>query len=255
MRLLVSVRSADEALAAVAGGADIVDAKEPGRGPLGAVDLQVLRDIVDVLPAAVPVSAALGDFHAGDEAARAVREASALLAPRRVPGFLKLGFHGVARATEVERILAAAVAAARSGNVGVIAVAYAEGRAAGAPDPFEVASAAAASGAAGCLLDTWTKDGRRLPDLLPTAEVRRWVEAVRAAGLLAAVAGGLDAGALRGLRDCGADIVGVRGAACDSGRGGRVEAARVGALKAVIGPATWDRAPVPFVTLSEARGA
>ena len=32
MRLLVSVRSAAEAAAAVAGGADIVDAKEPDRG-------------------------------------------------------------------------------------------------------------------------------------------------------------------------------------------------------------------------------
>ena len=36
MRLLVSVRSADEVGAALAGGAEIVDVKEPSRGALGA---------------------------------------------------------------------------------------------------------------------------------------------------------------------------------------------------------------------------
>ena len=38
MRLLVSVRSAAEVGPALAGGADIIDAKEPGRGSLGAGD-------------------------------------------------------------------------------------------------------------------------------------------------------------------------------------------------------------------------
>ena len=42
MRLLVSVRSADEVAAAMAGGADIIDAKEPARGSLGAVDAATL---------------------------------------------------------------------------------------------------------------------------------------------------------------------------------------------------------------------
>ena len=36
--LLVSVRSADEAIAALAGGADVIDVKEPNRGALGAAD-------------------------------------------------------------------------------------------------------------------------------------------------------------------------------------------------------------------------
>ena len=36
--LLVSVRSAAEALSALAGGADVIDVKEPNRGSLGAAD-------------------------------------------------------------------------------------------------------------------------------------------------------------------------------------------------------------------------
>ena len=47
MRLLVSVRSAAEVAAALAGGADIIDAKEPSRGGLGAVDPEDLEAIAD----------------------------------------------------------------------------------------------------------------------------------------------------------------------------------------------------------------
>ena len=45
MRLLVSVSSAAEASAALAGGADVIDAKDPLAGALGAVSADVLREI------------------------------------------------------------------------------------------------------------------------------------------------------------------------------------------------------------------
>jgi uncharacterized protein (UPF0264 family) len=45
MRLLVSVANGDEAAAALAGGADIIDAKDPAAGPLGAVTIDVLLEI------------------------------------------------------------------------------------------------------------------------------------------------------------------------------------------------------------------
>ena len=50
MRLLVSVRSAEEVAAALAGGADIIDAKEPARGSLGAVTATVLSAIAARTP-------------------------------------------------------------------------------------------------------------------------------------------------------------------------------------------------------------
>ena len=61
MRLLVSVRSADEAELAARDGADIVDAKEPEAGPLGPVSASVLRRIELALPSAMPLGVALGD--------------------------------------------------------------------------------------------------------------------------------------------------------------------------------------------------
>src|SRR3954454_6660925 len=67
--LLVSVRSADEARAAVAGGATIVDVKEPDRGPLGCAGAATWRAVRRVVPATVPVSVALGELGDWEEQA------------------------------------------------------------------------------------------------------------------------------------------------------------------------------------------
>src|SRR6266702_2730804 len=88
MRLLVSVRGPVEARAAVAGGADVVDAKDPARGALGPVRADRLAAIRRAVGAARPVSAALGD--AGDAAMVAAAAAAA-----RGVAFVKLGFGGV----------------------------------------------------------------------------------------------------------------------------------------------------------------
>ena len=61
-RLLVSVRDAAEAEAALAGGADLIDVKEPSRGPLGRADAGVIRYVVKAVGGRAPVSAALGEL-------------------------------------------------------------------------------------------------------------------------------------------------------------------------------------------------
>ena len=45
-RLLVSVRSAAEAEAALTGGASVIDVKEPTRGALGRADDGVIADVI-----------------------------------------------------------------------------------------------------------------------------------------------------------------------------------------------------------------
>ncbi len=62
MRLLVRVVSADEARGALAGGADIVDVKDPGEGSLGAPAPGVLSDVIRAVGTRAPVSVALGDL-------------------------------------------------------------------------------------------------------------------------------------------------------------------------------------------------
>src|SRR5207247_7915580 len=98
MRLLVSVADPSEARAALEGGADVIDAKQPRRGALGPVRPDVLAAIRQVVGAARPVSAALGD--ARDEAAieRAAGGAAGLGG-----AFGKVGFAGVVSGPRAER--------------------------------------------------------------------------------------------------------------------------------------------------------
>src|SRR3990170_7567664 len=58
---MISVRDETEAAAAVAGGADIIDIKNPNEGSLGAQPPHVITAIVKAVPPAIPVSASIGD--------------------------------------------------------------------------------------------------------------------------------------------------------------------------------------------------
>ncbi len=234
MRLLVSVRSAGEVGPALAGGADIIDAKEPSRGTLGPVDPGVLAAVAKGLPGAIPLSVALGDPMGEAEVERAVGR----LAVQRRAGevILKLGFAGTAGEAVVRNRLAAAIAvsARTSARPTLVAVAYADWTRAAAPPPEAIVHAAAMAGARGVLLDTFTKNGGDLFTWLSPDEVRIWIGEARAAGLLVAVAGSLQTDSLALLTDPLPDVVGVRGAACEGGRQGRISADRIGALRVVV---------------------
>ena len=61
-----------------------------------------------------------------------------------------------------------------------------------------------------------------------------WVAAGHSRGLTVALAGQLTIDDLSPVLDTGADIAGVRGAACEGGRSSRISAERVNALKATM---------------------
>ena len=221
MKLLVSVADAAEAAAAVAGGADIVDAKDPRKGALGAVSLSALRGISALVAGACPLSAALGD--ATDEVV-IERQAHAFAAAGA--RFVKVGFAGAAGFQEVAELAAHAVRGA-GGDSGVVAVAYADADRTSSPDRNMILDAAVAVGAVGVLLDTADKGGPGLRALVTPAALAAWVARAHAAGLLAALAGKLTLDDLTIARAAGADIAGVRGAACNAGRTSRVSAQKV----------------------------
>lgn len=223
MRLLVSVRDHIEAQAALAGGADIIDAKEPNTGALGAVSLATLRDIVSATAGARPVTAAIGD--AADEATLARIAGAFVLAGAAL---VKVGFAGVPDPDRVETLARAAVRGA--GPSRVVAVAYADYARVDGPRPDDVIHIAQRVGAAGVLLDTATKIGCGLTGLMRPNALAAWVHAARDRGLISALAGKLTADDLRVVREAGADIAGVRGAACDGGREGSISAERVRVL-------------------------
>lgn len=233
MRLLVSVRSAREVEAAVEGGAEIIDAKEPTRGSLGAVDPTALAGIADAVPAGVPLSIALGDHSTPEAAARAL-DLMRAVARRPAELYVKVGFAGVVEPAAARSVLAGAVGAARGAPLEpqVVAVAYADHQLAASLAPRAVLDAAAETGARGVLLDTWTKDGRPLFAWAARSDLRRWLDEARERGLLTALAGSLSLEHLELVRRLGPDVLGVRGAACDSGRAGVVRAGLVRRLAA-----------------------
>jgi uncharacterized protein (UPF0264 family) len=221
VRLLVSVSNAGEALAAAAGGADIIDAKDPRRGALGAVTPAVFDSIRRAI--AQQTSAALGD--AADDLvverdARAFHQAGA--------SFVKIGFDRIPSATRGAELITAAL---RGAPAAVVAVAYADAGRTDGVGPDDVLDAAVRAGAAGILFDTADKSGPGLCDLVSNARLTSWVTRAHDARLFAAVAGKLRAIDLGLVRDAGADIAGVRGAACDGGRIGIISTSRVRALR------------------------
>jgi uncharacterized protein (UPF0264 family) len=229
VQLLVSVSNAGEAAAAVAGGTDIVDAKDPHSGALGAVTSSVFVEIHHAVGGACTVSAAAGD--ASGEAdiegvARALTAAGA--------AFVKVGFAGVVDSARVSELIAAAVRGSRR----VVAVAYADAASAGSLTHDTITEAAARSGAAGILLDTADKNGPALRELIRPRALASWIARAHGANLFVAVAGRLTAEDLDLVRDAGADIAGVRGAACEDGRRSRISETRVRRLSRLCGTNT-----------------
>jgi len=237
VRLLVSVSNGAEALAALAGGADIVDAKDPLAGPLGAVSSDRFCEIAHAVGGTRPVTAALGDAIGGDaieSAARATVSAGAVL--------VKVGFAGICSVARATELLEAAVSGANEGGraardrselgpPGVIAVAYADHPRATSIPAGSLTTAAASAGVRGLLIDTFDKSGPGLRQLLSLEELAAVVAGAHRAGLLVAVAGKLTAEDLAWVRSSGADIAGVRGAACDGGRTAAIARSRVQALR------------------------
>ena len=240
MRLLISVANAAEASAALAGGADVIDAKDPLAGALGAVSTEVLREIHARVAGARLVTAAIGD--AADDA-EIERAAGAFAAAGAA--LVKVGFAGITRASRVGELIAAAVRGVGAGELirlkpdptGIIAVAYADADRVASLATAALVDVAARAGATGVLLDTADKTGPGLRGLVAPADLAAWVDVAHDAGLLVAMAGKLTADDLAFVRDAGADIAGVRGAACEGGRTGCVSADRVAVLRSLCGPA------------------
>lgn len=221
--LLVSVRDAAEACDALAGGAAIIDVKEPARGPLGAADAEVVAEVAAAVATAVAWTLACGELAGGDAATWAARAcaATAALPAAALPAAAKAGPAGLS-AGEWPRAFAAFVAGLPPG-VEPVAVAYADWRRTAAADPTTLIAAAAASGCRTLLIDTGDKAGPGLFGCAGADAVAGWIRAAHAAGMAVAAAGRLTLDEIGQVRRLGADVAAVRGAVCRGGRVGTVD--------------------------------
>lgn len=234
-RLLVSVRSADEATRAIRGGADILDIKEPARGSLGMADIQVIRnitkrvaEIADAPNSTAPISVALGELH---EWAQQVDFPS--LPPEVV--FAKLGLSRLSsqgRWTSDWQRVREKFNEDRDEPLRWVGVAYADAQAANAPAVDDVLAAAIDAGCAGLLIDTFAKRGATLLDLSSPDELNQTAERCHSAGLFFAIAGRVSLSDLPKLSGITADVVAIRSAACvASDRESQVDGTRIAAFR------------------------
>ena len=230
-RLLVSARNASEAVAALSGGAGLIDVKEPARGPLGMADVAAMAHIIETVSAAspeTPVSAALGET---------VDWTSADSIPELPPGlaFVKLGLQGLRHQPEWQSIwldVRRRFEDACDRPLPWIAVAYADAAKAQSPPVEEVFDAAQRTGCRGLLIDTWGKQGPGLTNLFDYSELAAIVRQGQQAGLLIALAGRLRLDDVSQVAASRPDVVAVRSAACAGGdREQSIIADRVQALR------------------------
>ncbi len=226
--LLVSVRSSEEALAALAGGADIIDVKDPSRGSLGRASDQVIRKVLAVVSGRCAVSAALGEWVDGcgksDEPGLA---------------FVKWGLAGGARRPPEQWRGFLDMELARPEKPQTVVVAYADWQCAQAPPSAEVVAFACLRPGSVLLIDTHckepgtlTKDRRpTLLDWMTPEEVIHIRVQCSAANVRLALAGSLGLGEIERLRRFAPDWFAVRGAVCAQGeRQAAVEEDRVRTL-------------------------
>lgn len=241
-RLLVSVRSAEEARTALAGGADILDVKEPSHGSLGRADPAVWQNVLGTAGGQVPVTLALGEL------AEQIGQPT-LHVPKGIC-MVKVGLAG-SRGTPWQdawrslrdRLTCHCFGGGDVPPPGWAAVAYADWQRAAAPEPLEVARFAIEHRCAALLIDTWHKDGTTLLDWLSQDHIGRLSKPLRALGVLVALAGSLREEHIGRISSLRPDVIAVRGAACRRGqRDGTIDADAVARLAVLIRSSTRNRA-------------
>jgi FolB domain-containing protein len=219
--LLASVTGPDEAAVALAHGADIIDLKDASRGALGALDRDVLRATVAAVGGRRPVSAVTGDLPMEPDV---IAAAVARTAETKVD-YVKVGLFPGSRRQDCIRALAPLTQVTK-----IVGVMFADR---GADN--DLIKLMAESGFAGAMLDTADKSAGRLIDCMDVAALRVFVGACRDRGLMAGLAGSLEAPDVPRLLLLEPDYLGFRGALCvGRDRTARIDPASIAIIRELI---------------------
>jgi len=198
---LASVTDADEARQVLAVGADIVDAKNPRAGALGALPLDTVHALVNAVGGQAPVSATVGDFPNMEP--HAVARAVDMMAATGVD-FVKIGLFPAPALHDCLAALAPLCSQHR-----LVAVLFADRN----PD-IGLADRLAEYGFAGIMLDTLDKSAGGLLRHQSVPRLTRFVDHARQLRLVSGLAGSLRVTDIPILAPLGADYLGFRGALC-----------------------------------------
>ncbi|GAB1581620.1 (5-formylfuran-3-yl)methyl phosphate synthase [Phyllobacterium phragmitis] len=220
-KMLASIRDRREAEIVLRGGADIIDLKDPDNGALGAVAPEAIREVVDFVAGARPVSAACGDLPMDPETIR--RQAESIAATD--VDYIKIGFFPSDRLSAC--IGALAGLAEHKKLIGVL---FAD-----RDYPDDLTAAFAAAGFHGVMVDTADKSRGRLLDHMSPDRIGNFVRAAHDKSLISGVAGSLEAPDIPRLLVFGPDFLGFRGALCQNQkRNAEIDAAATARIRALI---------------------
>jgi uncharacterized protein (UPF0264 family) len=232
--LLVSVRNTLEAQAAVAGGCDLLDMKDPARGPLGMADVEVMAAISQFAAGRgmagrpLPCSAALGEL------VDWTSQPLAVSVPLGI-SYVKLGsaeLNSPEQWMDAWQLVQSRVEAVTNRSLRWVAVVYADWQTAKSLEPARLLEAFVGLPCDALLIDTFDKSAGNLLSHIDAHQLRRLRDLAHQAGLKFAVAGSLRRAQFRELVEVGPDIIGVRGAACaGASRTSPISAKAVRALK------------------------
>lgn len=234
LKLLISPKNQIEAIEAIAGGAQIIDIKNPAEGALGANYPWVIQEIVEATPKTVQVSCTLGDAPNIPGSLSLASYGAASLGV----DYVKVGLYGGKTVEDAVFLLTQIVKAAKSVNpeIKVVAAGYADAEKIGVLNPLFVPEVARKAGADIAMIDTYTKDGKTLLDHLTIPQLEAFIKAAHGFGLEAALAGSIRKKDLCTLLRLRVDIAGFRGAACTGSdrNGGKMTRELVGSLVAEL---------------------
>lgn len=197
---------------AIAGGADIIDVKNPNEGPLGANFPAVIKRIRQITPTNIEVSCTIGEV----PNLPGSMSLAALGAATTGVNYIKAGLYGLKTREEAIYLMQNINKAVKDydSSIKVVASGYGDAGRTGSVDPSFVPKIASEAQADIAMLDTAIKDGKNLFTFLTKPQIRSFVEEAHDYGLKAALAGSLQKKDLPAVYVLGADVVGLRGAAC-----------------------------------------
>ena len=210
---LASVTSVEEARVALAGGADIIDMKNPRSGALGALPLNTIAATVKSINHKTQTSATTGDLKADSgcipDAVRAMHATGV--------DFIKTGFfHGSGSFIDLIDSLKPEASFCK-----LIAVLFAD-----QPLDMSLLPRLAEAGFHGVMLDTASKQGMGLRASLSDSKISQFVQSCRQLGLVSGLAGQLTTQDIHPLMQMTPDYLGFRSALCKQHQRTRAISAR-----------------------------
>jgi uncharacterized protein (UPF0264 family) len=222
VKMLISVKSVEEADIALQSGADIIDLKDPDHGALGALPLTDIRSIINFVNARKPISATIGDVPMQPEL---IIERVTQLQGLAID-YIKIGFYEtvdympcLGGISEIQTI-----------SQPLIAVLFAEHH-----YPKNLIVDIKRAGFIGVMLDTANKNGKTYQDYFSELAFEAFANEILAQNLLFGIAGSLQEMHVKAAKKVSPNFMGFRGGVCKQNkRQSKLDSTKIHRLKSVL---------------------